>query len=171
MSCDDCALRLVVVDRDVVDGALVSVVLAVEYQGESGAPAPHLADVRLAFNGPWQVLEVGLGTPLVEAGKSLFIDPEAGAAWQTLPDGNVRTLLMSTGGTTPLPEGRWVYFRVAPDTALAPPALPLVASLVPREGTLAPRASDEALWGEALDQPVVVWPVDVLGPAPVRGSP
>ena len=164
VSCPECSLQLRLLER-VADasGRTVEVVLAIEYAPAEGDPLPTLADLRLRLDGPAELRQVGIGAPLLEADKRLLADPSTGRPYRLTEDGAIRLLVMSSTSSAPIGAGRWVLLRVAFDTS-GPVDQPLVARLVPREETLAPRVADESLWSQPLDRAVVVWPVDVSLP-------
>ncbi|MGM0577188.1 MAG: hypothetical protein ACQEXJ_15795 [Myxococcota bacterium] len=157
-SCEDCPLRVLVVDREVEDGRLVGVTIAVDFQPEDGVARPGIADVRLRVGGPAHLERVGMGAALVDAGKELHVDAATGRAWRTLPDGVVQTMVLGTKSAKRIEGGRWLLHRFRVGTEERPARVPVTFSLVEREAIFAPTDADQALWGEPLGEPVSVWP-------------
>ena len=161
LSCTDCTLRLAVVDRVITDGATSSVTLAIDYFPPDGGALPTLADLRFRLDGPVKLLQVGIGEPMLTAGKRLFPHPDTGLPYQVAADGSYRVLAMSTESGTRVTGGRWVLLRVAFVGDGGPATKPLIARLLAHEQTLAPPAADQPLWNQPIDGTVVVWPIDV----------
>ncbi len=168
VSCTDCWLKLVVVDRVKSNGRTTQVVLAIDYAPPAGAALPTLADLHLTLAGPAKLEQVGIGEPLTSAGKKLYPNPNTGHVYQVLPDGTIRLLVMSTANSKPIGPGRWILLKVslgaAADAAEAPADRPLVARLVPHNEIFAPTQVDQPLWSQPIDGAVVVWPINVLPP-------
>lgn len=155
-NCQDCPLRLVVVERQENAGRLQRVTLALDYTAEGDGGAPTLADIRLAVDGPATLERVGLGQAAMDAEKALATSPSTGRPYQELPDGTLQFLVLSSQNTTPLAPGRWLFFQfLIGDTATEGPAS---FALVKREQTLAPASADSLLWSAHYDAPVVIWP-------------
>ena len=161
-NCQDCPLQLSLVDQVVVDGLLTELTLALDYLPQDGKPLPTMADIRLAVTGPAQLKQVGLGPPVTEADKSLFVSPETGKPFLVLDDGVHQILVFSTGNTIAIEPGRWLLlrFKMGPASSaetLNWDAAPATFALVTRDETLAPPGADSTLWGGGYDAPVVVW--------------
>lgn len=156
VSCTDCPLVLQVVEREVVQGRLRAVTLAVDFQPSAQQEAPTVADLRLQVSGPVVLERVGLGEAMLEADKELVRSPSTGRPYQELSEGVLQFLVLSQRNTLAIPGGRWLFVRfLLGDTAQEGPA---VFSLVKREQVLAPPSADSQLWTAAYDTPVVIWP-------------
>jgi len=162
-SCAGCPLRLSVVDQVEQDGLLTEVTLALDYDAPPEKPLPGMADIRLAVSGPVVLQSVGLGPPVMDAEKDLYVDPETGKPFSVLSDGTHQVLVFSTANTDRVGAGRWLLFRFL----FKPPAdagglpwytEPAVFRLLDRDGIFAPPPADAVLWTLEFDGPVVVWP-------------
>ena len=158
LSCAGCVLTLSVVETETAGDAVRFVTLAVDYAPPADAPAPTMADVRLALKGPARLQQVGVGAGVFAAGKQLLRDPTTGRPWRDLADGSVQVVLFSTASTEPIPPGRWLVLKFQLGEAFQPAVVPASFRLVAREQILAPPKADQVLWGQTLDSPVVVWP-------------
>ena len=164
VSCTDCTLQLKVVDRELTaTGQVKAVVLAIDYVAAADTPLPSLANVSVRIDGPMDLLQVGIGAPVLEADKRLLPDASTGRPYRTHDDGRVSFVIMSPTSNQPIGSGRWILMRVEFTDAVAGDQ-PMVARLVPHKEMLAPEVADAALWSEILDGAVVVWPVDVSLP-------
>lgn len=155
VSCEGCPLVLSVFER-VYDGAqLRGVILALDYAPEADAVRPGVADLRLRVDGPARLDGVALGAAVLDADKGLHTYGMTGKPYRRTPDGALQFLLLSTQSARRVEAGRWLFFRF-----VFPPGDggPVSFRLVKRAETLAPSSADQALWGSALDAPVVVWP-------------
>ena len=159
-------LRLQVLEEAGAGGAQ-EVTLALDFQPADGGALPAIADLRFAIAGPAEVLSVGVGQAVHDAGKELFVDPHTGQPFRVLPATGeagsvVQLLVFSTGPSEPIPAGRLAVLRVAIDEAAAgdPPlgSVPVTVRLIEREETFAPPPADATLWGGGYGEPVVVWP-------------
>lgn len=164
-SCEGCPLRLVVVEREIEDGYVRGVTVALEYLPPEGAALPGIADIRVKLDGPVTLSRVGLGEPLLQAQKALAPDPQTGLPYRVLPDGSTQVLVMSASNINRIGGGRWLYFQVELGTGSEPAHTPLIMSLVPGEEILAPAAANEALFGASLTEAVVVWANELPGGA------
>ena len=157
-NCADCALRAHVVDKEITEGQLTGLTIAIDYNPPAGAPLPGIADLRLKVEGPATVARVGLAQRLVDAGKSLTVDGTTGRSWQVTKDGHVQLLVLSPGAKQPIDPGRLAVIRFRVGETGAPALVPVVFSLVQREQIFAPRKADEALWSGGFGDPISVWP-------------
>ncbi len=157
VSCAGCPLVLSVVERTESAGALRWVTLGLDYTAADGAEQPGLADLRLRVSGPAHLAGVALGEALVAADKQLFADPYSGQPFHVLADGTLQFLVLGTTGAKPIGSGHWLVVRFELPAPLPAGYDPLVVGLIKREQTLTPPSADQALWGAAIDTPVVVW--------------
>lgn len=159
VGCTTCAMALSIHEKRTNEvGDLTGVVVAVTWKPLPGFAGPTLADIRLLVEGPGEVVRLGVGAPVLEAGKRLVADPRTARPWQLVGDGSAQALIAPDSGAGPIAAGTSLYFDVEigePDGSI--PVEPVRLSLVAREGTLAPGKADEALWGSAVDDPLVLW--------------
>ncbi len=159
VSCDDCPLRLEVVDRVVQDGIVRRFSVALSYLPEDGDPLPELADVRIGVAGPVKLLSVTAGQPLLDAGKELLGDPNTGEDFQILAEGSViRVVIASVDTVHTIGAGEWLRYELRLGGAFEVADEPAVLSLLRGEPIFAPPPAEATLWGPGLDQPVAVWP-------------
>ncbi len=160
VSCSDCPLTLSVVDREIVDGRVRSVTVALDFAPKLGTPLPGMADLRLRVLGDAELAQVAIGESLITSEKGFYMDPETGRAYRELADGTLQLLIMSTNNTRDIPAGRWLFltFRFAPSFGADASVTPLILALVEREEIFAPAAADAALWGSHFGASLVVWP-------------
>ena len=157
-NCSDCALKMYVVERELVKGTLVGVTLAIDYLPPTGSPLAGIADLRLKVTGPAEVARVGLAQSLTDLGKDLSVDSATGRAWRTDKNNDVQLLLLSPRTAEPITSGRLAVLRFKVGTTESPARIPVAFSLVQREKILAPKAADEVLWTGGFGEPVSVWP-------------
>jgi len=160
-NCAACALKLSVVGREVADGFVRRVTLALDYQPSADITAhPGLVDLRFKVDGPGALARVGMGAPVLDAGKRLIPDPVTGRHFQEFEDGTYQILLAH--GADRIEAGRWLYLEFELGEAGGPAHTPLIVTLVSREETFAPVAADTQLWTQTdLSTPVVVWANEV----------
>lgn len=160
VSCTDCPLALSVVDREIVEGRVRSVTVALDFAPKMATALPGMADLRLRVEGNAELVEVAIGESLITSEKGFYMDPETGRAYRELPDGTLQLLVMSTNNTRDIPAGRWLFlkFRFAPSFGAETSVTPLVLALVEREEIFAPAAADAALWGSHFGASLVIWP-------------
>jgi hypothetical protein len=161
-NCENCALRLSIIDQVVQDGWVREVTLALDFQPGADQALPTMADLRLAVSGPAQLLAVGLAQALLQADKEPALAPNTGRPFRRLDGGVHQVLLFSRTNTTPIEAGRWLLLRFrlgpqSPDDAADWTTAPAVIRLVQREETFAPPPADTALWSGDYSDPVVVW--------------
>ena len=158
-SCEGCPLILSVVDRELGPDGLSALTLAVDFAASEPAPAPAMADLRLAVEGGVRLERVGITPSLLAAGKTLLRHPYTGKRFQVDQNGVHRFVLISSSGKreTKIPTGRWLLLRFVFEEPQAGSAAPAVFSLVQREDVFAPAAADLALQSEGYDGRVVVW--------------
>jgi hypothetical protein len=161
-SCLDCVLKLSVVEKQVVDGRIAAVVLALDFAAPAGVPLPSLADIRIKVGGSAQLAQVATGEVLIAAGKDFVADPSTGKPFRELPGGILQVLVYSGSSAATFGAGRVAFFKFL----LKQPTEPATFSLVIREQTFAPPAADQLLWGGGYDGAVVVWPDQVEPGAP-----
>jgi len=147
-----------VVERELVQGTLVGVTLAIDYLPPAGAPLAGIADLRLKVTGPAEVARVGLAQPLTDLGKDLSVDSATGRAWRRDKNDDVQLLVLSPRTAQPISAGRLAVLRFKVGTTDAPAQIPVSFSLVQREKILAPKGADEVLWSGGFGEPVSVWP-------------
>jgi hypothetical protein len=157
-NCSDCALRLHVVDREVVAGVVRSVTVALDYQPPAGAALPGVADIRMRLTGPATLERVGTGQALIDADKAPHADPATGKPFRTLADDSVQILVLSTGNVDPIGAGRWLLLQLRLGADGQPATRPVALELIVRESILAPPAADQLLWSADFGAPVVIWP-------------
>lgn len=157
-NCSDCALRLHVVDREVVGGVLRSVTVALDYHPTAGAALPGIADIRMRLTGPATLERVGTGQALIDAGKAPHADPVTGKPFRMLADDSVQILVLATGNVDPIGAGRWLVMQLRLGSDGQPATRPVALELVVRESILAPPAADQLLWSGGFGAPVVIWP-------------
>jgi hypothetical protein len=158
VSCDDCVLRLSVVERERIGGVLTGVTIAIDYHPSSGTPLPGIADFRLKIQGPATVARVGLAQRLTDLGKELSVDGTTGRAWRTTAAGDTQLLLLSPSTSAPITAGRVAVVRLTLGTVDNPAQMPVAVSLIEREQIFAPKVADEALWSGGFAKPVSIWP-------------
>jgi hypothetical protein len=150
ISCADCVLRLEAGD---VDPETSRVRLTLRFAPEEATPLPHLADIRVQFEGEVRILDIEVGQPLIDADKTIDT---------TLPieDGVVRVPILSTQHLTPIQAGVWLTFDVRLGAPFQPWTQPVVFRLA-REATdpiLAPAAAEVAVADPRTLDPVSLWP-------------
>ncbi|MFT7582795.1 MAG: hypothetical protein ACI9MR_004478, partial [Myxococcota bacterium] len=159
-NCDSCALRLHVVERQVTDGVLRSVTIALDFQPPADTPLPGVADIRFRIDGPATLERVGTGQALIDAAKTPHADPVTGKPYRELADGAYQVLVLSTANANDIGTGRWLIFRLLMGRDGQAARLPVSISLLDREAILAPPGADQVLWSGGYSAPVVIWPED-----------
>lgn len=151
LNCDDCALKFSVVSKEVVDGKIRSVVLALDYQPADGEPRPRLADFRIAASRRVELVEVEEGDALEQAGKKLFRDEVAKRNFQRRRDGSYQLFAYGVSDVETLQPGRIVTLKFSLQELG-----PVSFSLTRRAEVFAPPPADSALQSTSYDHAVVV---------------
>lgn len=158
-SCEECPLRLHIVERD---DPFLSV--AVDFAPLEGAALPTLADLRLRVEGDATLLGIEVGEAVLAADKAPFPDPRTGEPFQVdgLGDGVqlVRVVLGSIASTSTVGAGHWLTWRFRLGGAFTPLDAPVVMGLLTDEAVLAPPAAEQQLWGTGIEGALAVWPAD-----------
>jgi len=163
VSCADCPLTLSAVDREVVDDAVRTVTVALDFAPSAQSPLPGMADLRLLVDGDATLTQVATGQALIASDKTLAADPQTGKPYRVMSDGTLQLLVLSTTNDEPIPAGRWLFltFRLGDAYGPADPPVAFRLGLVEREAIFAPPPADAALWGSHFGTPLVVWSDDV----------
>ncbi len=158
VSCEDCPLKLSVVEHEVSNGRVVGVTVALDFLPSANAELPGMADLRLTLGGNAKITGVALGEALLAADKELFVNANSGKPYRVLADGSVQLLVLATDNSTRIGSGRWLFLKLANPPSAGGDFAPFSVALVEREQILAPPLADQVLWGAGIGEPVVVWP-------------
>jgi hypothetical protein len=153
VSCETCAMRLVLLDKRVADGRLLELTIGLDYQPSDQDERPRLLDLRLVAGMDARLMEVQPGEALLLAHKELYRDPETGAAFRKHGDGSYQLMAYSIGNTDTVGEGRIATLKFSVASSA-----PVPVQLVRRLESAAPPPADAALQSSSYDQSLVVSP-------------
>lgn len=99
VTCDTCPLALRLLSKQLKDGQLVRVELALELALDDEAPRPRLFDLRVRTSDGAALTQATAGEALLAAGKDLWRDSSTGQAFMTARQGEYRLLALSTSSS------------------------------------------------------------------------
>jgi hypothetical protein len=153
VSCASCSMRLVLLDKKVVDGRLLEVTVGLDYEPKDQEEKPRLLDLRLRAGAAARLVDAQPGAALTSTNKSLYRDGASGNNFRKHGDGSYQLLVFSIGDTDPVGVGRMatLKFSVASSS-------PWAVHLVRRLESAAPAPADAVLQSTSYDQSLVVSP-------------
>ena len=140
VNCEDCSLKLFVVDKAVSDNRLKSVTLAVDYAPFENETKPRIFDIRLKVDDGVELTSLTVGDALLTAEKDLYTDPNTQNKWQERADGTYRFVAFSVSDNREIEKGRLMVLDFTTDMDSA-----ALFSIVKKVQTFAPPLADEAL--------------------------
>lgn len=152
-NCDDCSLKLSLIDQRRVNGTIQSVTLAIDYAPTEEQLRPRIADLRLVSSLPAVLSSVEAGAALNAAGKDFFVDPATLKPWRKRADGSWQLLILSTLNSNSINAGRIATLTYDVNSRSA-----ISFSLVKRPETFAPADADDAINSTSYGKGVVVLP-------------
>ncbi len=150
-ACDDCPLALKLLSKELVDGKIHEVTLAIDFAPASSEPTPRVVDLRIHASKQVWMSSAVRGAALAAAGKDLHHFAPLDETWRELPDGTHQLIVYSGSTTTHIGTGRiaTVKFRLEEWG-------PVTFSFVRREQGFAPPDADAALQASRYDGQVIV---------------
>lgn len=152
-NCEDCNLKLQVVDKKNSDGRLTEVTLLIDYAPKQDEAKPRILDLRLRSNKKVSVRSAEPGPALTNAKKNLYVDELTGSPWRQRPDGSIQFLAFGAASSKTIESGQ--VLKVVLSTSETGP---IQFWIVRRAQSFAPLAADQALQASSYDTPAVVTP-------------
>lgn len=151
VNCTDCSLKLSLVEKNVDDGQLSTLTLAMDYEPVDGEPKPRMFDIRLKVDEDVSLNAVTVGESLKNVDKDLYTDPDTLRKWQKRADGTYRFVAFSVADNREIEKGRLMTLTFTADENRAP-----LFSIVKRNQIFAPPIADEALQLSSYDETIKV---------------